>query len=51
MGQSGMAHHKPRLLGLIEDDEQFADGALARCERIEEAITQAGKIKLWTQKP
>ncbi len=43
MGQSGMAHHKPRFLGLIEDDEEFVNGALARCERIEKTITQTGK--------
>ncbi len=43
MRQSGLADHKPRFLGLIEDDEQFANDALARCDRIEETITKAGK--------
>ena len=42
MSQSGLAHHKPRFLGLIEDDEQFADEALARCDRTEGAIKKAG---------
>lgn len=40
MGQSGLAHHKPRFLGLIEDDEQFANDALVRCNQIEEAGTK-----------
>ncbi|KON79546.1 hypothetical protein PA01_13630 [Azoarcus sp. PA01] len=43
MGQSGLAHHKPRFLRLIEEDEQFANDALARCNEIEETITKAGK--------
>ena len=33
MSQSGLAHHKPRFLGLIEDDEQFASEAQMRCDR------------------
>ncbi|MBS7458662.1 hypothetical protein [Coralloluteibacterium stylophorae] len=41
MGQSGLAHHKPRFLGLIEDDEQFASEAQVRCGRTEEAIDKA----------
>ena len=42
MSQSGLAHHKPRFLGLIEDDERFASDAQVRCDRIEETITKAG---------
>ena len=42
MRQSGLAHHKPRFLGLIEDDEHFASESQLRCDRIEEAITKAG---------
>ncbi|WP_242164977.1 hypothetical protein [Lysobacter sp. M15] len=42
MSQSGFAHHKPRFLGLIEDDEHFASESQLRCDRAEEAITKAG---------
>jgi hypothetical protein len=41
MGQSGLAHHKSRFLGLIEEDEQFANDSQVRCAQIEEVITKA----------
>lgn len=43
IGQSGLADHKPRFLRLIEEDEQFAHDALARCDEIAETITKAEK--------
>ena len=39
--QDGIAHHKPRHLGLIEDDEVFAESALQRAEEVETAMNQA----------
>jgi hypothetical protein len=42
MSQSGLAHHKPRFIGLIEDDEQFADEAKKRCDLAEERINRVG---------
>lgn len=41
MSQSGLAHHKPRFLSLIEDDEQFASDVQMRCDRIETSINKA----------
>ena len=38
MNQSGLAHHKARFLGLIENDEEFANESLLRCDQMEEAI-------------
>lgn len=43
MGQSGLAHHKPRFLLLIEEDERFANDALVRCDEIEKKIIKAGE--------
>ncbi|MCF7223417.1 hypothetical protein [Marilutibacter chinensis] len=49
MNQSGLAHHKPRFLKLIEDDEQFASDAQLRCDRTEEAMAKAAtKIVMFT---
>lgn len=49
MNQSGLAHHKPRFLKLIEDDEQFARDAQIRCDRAEESIAKAAtKIVMFT---
>lgn len=41
MSQDGLAHHKPRHLSLIEDDELFASEALARADQAETALNQA----------
>lgn len=41
MGQEGLAHHKPRHLSLIEDDETFASEALVRADQAETALNQA----------
>lgn len=43
MEQSGLAHHKPRFLLLIEEDERFANNALARCDEIEKKIIKASE--------
>ena len=49
MSQSGLAHHKPRFLKLIEDDEQFAHDAQIRCDRTEESMAKAAtKIVMFT---
>lgn len=42
MGVDGLAHHKPRFLKLIEDDEQFAQESMARCEHVTARL--AGKV-------
>ena len=38
MSRDGFAHHKPRHLALLEDDEDFAMQALARADKAEEAL-------------
>jgi hypothetical protein len=38
MSQEGLAHHKPRYLGLIEDDEAFAAKAIERANDTEKAF-------------
>ncbi|WBE26078.1 hypothetical protein [Denitrificimonas caeni] len=43
MEQSALAHHKPRFLRLIEDDELFVSEANGRCDRAEELINKAEK--------
>lgn len=43
MGRSGLAHHKPRFLGLIEDDERFAEKAMISCDQRDERITNVCK--------
>ena len=49
MNQSGLAHHKPRFLKFIEDDEQFARDAQTRCDRTEESMAKAAtKIVMFT---
>jgi hypothetical protein len=35
MSEGGLAHHGPRYLGLIEDDEDFARRSDARCAALE----------------
>ncbi|RYZ87844.1 MAG: hypothetical protein EOP06_11995 [Proteobacteria bacterium] len=40
-GQYGLAYHKPRHLGLIEDDEAYAKRALQRADEAETAMNQA----------
>ncbi|MGJ8690482.1 MAG: hypothetical protein ACSHXZ_13295 [Gammaproteobacteria bacterium] len=37
--QSGLAHHKPQYLKLIEEDEQFAVESNIRCDHTDEMIT------------
>jgi hypothetical protein len=39
MNQSGFAHHGPRFLGLIEDDEKFACEANSRCNSVERRMS------------
>ena len=41
MNEGGLAHHKPRHLSLIEDDETFATEALARADQAETALNRA----------
>lgn len=38
MSHDGLAHHKPRHLALLEDDEKFATQALARADKAEETL-------------
>lgn len=44
MSQAGLAHHKPRHLSLIEEDESYASDALARADKAEEALHLAHSI-------
>jgi hypothetical protein len=44
IGQEGFAHHKPRHLSLIEEDETFASEALVRADQSEAALNQAQYI-------
>ena len=39
MSHDGLAHHKPRHLALLEDDEEFAAQALARADKAEETLS------------
>lgn len=41
MSQEGLAHHKPRHLSLIEDDDEFAAKASDRASEAEAALNQA----------
>lgn len=41
MNQEDLAHHKPRHLGLIEDDEAFAAKAMERAVEAETALNRA----------
>lgn len=41
MTQDGLAHHRPRHLALLEDDDEFTLKALARADEAEAAIAQA----------
>ncbi len=38
MSQDGFAHHKPRHLALLEDDDRFAQEAMRRADRVEESL-------------
>ncbi len=39
MTHDGLAHHKARHLALLEDDEEFAEQALARADKAEESLS------------
>jgi hypothetical protein len=38
MSHDGFAHHKPRHLALLEDDDRFAQEAMRRADRAEESL-------------
>ena len=38
MKQDGFAHHQPRFLKLIEDDEEFADKSIQKLQTIEDTL-------------
>ena len=41
MNQDGFAHHKPRHLALLEDDEKYAIEAMDRAAKAEESINMS----------
>jgi hypothetical protein len=38
MSHDGFAHHKPRHLALLEDDDKFAQEAMRRADSVEESL-------------
>lgn len=44
MSQDGLAHHQPRFLNLLEDDDALISEALARTEQAEAALNRAQLI-------
>ena len=45
MSHDGLAHHKPRHLALLEDDEKFAHEAMDRADKAEESLNMSAFLR------